>query len=88
MKYFIEIFLHFILLINKSEQTNKNTLLISDPTNIYYTPYTVLTSSNRIKREKSLRFYPEINHKPVVYDQCDRYTYTKLYKCSYLTNCT
>ena len=88
MKCFSEIFLHLILLINKSEQTDENTLLISDPTNIYHTHYTILISDTRVKRQKSPRFYPEINREPVTHGQCDRHTYTKLYNCSYLTNCT
>ncbi len=69
-----------MFLFNKSLE--ENILLINDPTNIYYTPYRILTTDNRVKRDKSSLFYPEIN------DQCDQHIYTKLYSCSHLTDCT
>jgi hypothetical protein len=87
MKYFIEIFFYLIFLLNQSTQNDDNILLINDPTNIYYTPYTILTSNNRVKRDKSSLFYPEIPHSNIIHDQCDRHIYTKLYSCSQLTDC-
>lgn len=79
MKYFIEIFLYLIFLFNKSSgETNETILLINDSTNIYYPPYTILTTNNRLKREKSSLLYPE---------QCDQHIYTKLYSCAQLTDC-
>jgi hypothetical protein len=88
MKYFIEIFLYFIFLFNNSEASNENILLINDLTNISYPPYTILTSNNRVKRDKSTWFYPEINHSNIIHEQCDEHIYTKLYSCSHLTDCT
>lgn len=79
MKYFIEIFLYLIFLFNQSLQDNNETiLLINDSTNIYYTPYRIVTLNNRLKRDKSSLLYPE---------QCDQHIYTKLYSCSQLTDC-
>jgi hypothetical protein len=88
MKYFIQIFLYLIFLFNKSEQYDENILLLNDRTNILYTPYTILTPNNRVKRDKSAWFYPEINHSNIIHDQCDQHIYTKLYSCSQLTDCT
>ncbi|CAF1040921.1 unnamed protein product [Rotaria sordida] len=88
MKYFIEIFLYMIVLFNKSTQNDENILLINDPTNIYYTPYTILISDNRVKREKSSWFYPTVNHATIIHDQCDQHIYSKLYSCSHSTDCT
>jgi hypothetical protein len=88
MKYFIEIFLYLIFLFNKSTQENNETiLLINDSTNIYYTPYTILTSNNREKRDKSFSLYPEINPSNLLSQQCDQHIYTKLYSCSHLKDC-
>ncbi|CAF3532145.1 unnamed protein product [Rotaria sp. Silwood1] len=88
MKYIIEIFLYVILLFNKSKQNDENILLINDPTNIYYRPYTILASDNRVKREKSSWFYPTVNHATIIHDQCDPHIYSKLYSCSHSTDCT
>jgi hypothetical protein len=89
MKYFIEILFYFIYLFNKSIQyNNENILLINDPTNIYYTPYTILTSNNRAKRDQFSLAYSEINPTNLLHDQCDQHIYTKLYSCSQLTDCT
>jgi hypothetical protein len=89
MKEFIEIiFIYLIFLFNKSiELNNEKILLINDPTNIYYTPYTILTSNNRVRRDKSFLLYPEINHSNIIHDQCDQHIYTKLYSCSHSTDC-
>ncbi len=88
MKHFIEIYLYLIFLFNKSiQEKNDNILLINDPTNIYYKPYTILTSNNREKRDKYSLFYPEISHSNIIAEQCDQHVYTKIYSCSQLTDC-
>lgn len=79
MKYFI-----LLLLIHQFiEETNQAHLfLINDPTNIYYTPYRVISSNYRFKRQISSLSYPELNQ------SCDPHVYTKLSSCSHLNDCS
>ena len=74
-------------LFNQSQQNDENILLINDPTNIYYSPYTILTKDNRVKREKSSSFYPTSNRETNSHDQCDQHIFNMLYNCSHSTEC-
>ena len=61
MKHLLD-FLYFLYLFNQSHAFNEEILLLNDKTNISYPPYSILPSTNRVKRDKSTWFYPEINH--------------------------
>ena len=84
MIYFIQILIYLIILLNKSEGIHKEILLINDPSHIYPTPYTILSSNNREKRDQLSWFYPEIDKNRIL---CEENIYDKLYTCSYLTEC-
>ncbi|CAF0796921.1 unnamed protein product [Adineta steineri] len=88
MKYFIQILFYFIFLFNKSIQIDENVLLINDPKNTYYPSYTIVTSTNRLKRDKPPLFNAEIKYSNIISKQCDQHIYTKLSSCSQLTECT
>ncbi|CAF3091355.1 unnamed protein product [Rotaria socialis] len=86
MKYFIEIFLYIILLFNKSQQNDENILLTNDLTNIDNAPHTILTSNNRLKREKS-RLLSSITYPTSISEECDQDVHDKLSHCATLNNC-
>jgi hypothetical protein len=84
MIYIIEIFIYLIFLLNKSEGINEERLLINDPSHVYYTPYSILSSNNRQKRDQSSWLYPEIDKDRI---SCEQDIYDKLFTCSHLTEC-
>jgi len=84
MIYFIEIFIYLIFLLNKSNGINENILLINDPSHNYQTIYEIISPLNRIKRDQSPWFYPEIDKNQI---SCGHNIYVKLYTCSELTDC-
>ncbi|CAF2081350.1 unnamed protein product [Rotaria magnacalcarata] len=86
MKYFIEIFLYIVFLFNKSQQNDENILLANDLTNIDNAPHTILTSNNRLNREKS-RLLSSINYPTSISEECDQDVHDKLFHCSTLNNC-
>jgi len=84
MNCFIEIFLSLIFLLNKSNGINEDILLINDPSHKYETPYTIISANNRVKRDQSSWFYPDIDKDQI---SCGQNVYVKLFTCLDLNDC-
>jgi hypothetical protein len=80
----IKISICLIVLFNKIQGNNEDILLINDQSNDYQNFYTILSANNRIKRDQSPWFYPDIDKNQI---SCGHNVYMKLYTCSQLTQC-
>ncbi len=77
-------FIYLIFLFNKIQGNNEDILLINNPSHDYQTSYTILPINNRIKRDQSPWFYPDIDKNQI---SCGHNVYVKLYTCSQLIQC-
>jgi hypothetical protein len=84
-------------LVYESHADQDKILLINDRSHRYDQTYTIVTGNHRSKREQPLKIdvnvdnqhrSPFLKHDTSHVHRCDENSYTKLYSCSHLADCT
>ncbi|CAF3865893.1 unnamed protein product [Adineta steineri] len=84
MKYFVQIFIYLIFLLNKSNGNNEDIILMNDLSYQYQEPYKIISTNARLKRDQSSWFYPEIDKDQI---SCGQNVYVKLFQCLDVKDC-